>query len=202
MLSKLTAFLQQAAEVTSQVVSELLMDLCMVSFNKKSCQLAPQPSRHEEFQSHWKAITNTLTEDNGIPYFQYLAGYFQDVLVQTLTAQWSQQGLLATLTTWWNYFVLKRKKGILLIQAPWSAHTHKHNMLLLTVVTVIHVRTTQGPCMEYLLRHKLLNALITTAQDDVRCIYYMVPQNYIFTFHTVSIRDGLSGASLLYPVAG
>lgn len=45
MFSKLTAFLQQAAEITSQIV------------------LGPGVSRADEFQGHWKGITDMITSN-------------------------------------------------------------------------------------------------------------------------------------------
>jgi len=105
MLSKLSAFLQQAAEVTSQV-------------------LAPQLSQPEEFQGHWRAITDCIATDND----------------DTSSVQ---------------------SMGIV---------THLDNMveLLCKEEEERDPRDpgSMGPCLEFVLQHKILDTLHTTAESD------------------------------------
>lgn len=104
MISKLTAFLQQAAEVTSQV-------------------LAPAPSRSEEFQGHWKAITDCIVSDSDAATVE--AGGIAERLEQMVD---------------------------LLCQEE-EERDHRDP-------------GTMGPCMEFLLRHKILDTLHTAGKSD------------------------------------
>lgn len=68
----------------------------------------------------------------------------------------------------------------------WSVYASHHHM--------------QGPCLEYVLRHKLLNTLVTTAKDDVRGLRCM-NCCWLTFWPTVPNRNVQTSASLLYDAA-
>lgn len=98
MFSKLTAFLQQAAEITSQIV------------------LGPGVSRADEFQGHWKGITDMITSNQKDP--DYSVENSLKRMVELLRAEERE-----------------RSDGM-------------------------------GPCLEFVLQHKLLDTLQTVGQNN------------------------------------
>eukprot|EP00731_Ephydatia_muelleri_P020591 Em0013g318a len=101
MLSKLTAFLQQAAEITSQIV------------------LGPGVSRTDEFQDHWKSITDIITSNH------------KDAKEPGYRVEDSLKRMLELLQA------EEREKS-----------------------------DGMGPCLEFVLQHKLLDTLQTVGQNN------------------------------------
>lgn len=98
MFSKLTAFLQQAAEITSQIV------------------LGPGISRTDEFEQHWKSITDTIMSNQKEPGYRV-----EDSLKRMLELLKAEE----------------QEKG-----------------------------DGMGPCLEFVLQHKLLDTLQTVGQNN------------------------------------
>eukprot|EP00106_Octopus_bimaculoides_P019849 XP_014787291.1 PREDICTED: uncharacterized protein LOC106881419 [Octopus bimaculoides] len=151
----------------------------------KQIEIAPNLTLQEEFIHHWKAITNYFIENKASPDLRSMILSHYHAVAHPFRMN-SQSPPVAHSE---RAFVANRDERLPADQTNLPSHLEQMLSILQQEEQTCESGST-GPCMEYMLHHKLLETLYTLGKNDLRfCLEEIETREltgslvFVFIFH-------------------